>query len=48
MAAVMVRIYFVQNWVFFVIVIGIAIIEWIVSWRNYYVIKNGDRNAMGY
>ena len=48
MAAVMVRIYFVQNWVFFVTGIGIAIIEWIVSWRNYYVIKNGDRNAMGY
>lgn len=48
MAAVMMLAYFVQSWSFFVIVIGVAIVEWIISWRGYYAIKNGDHNEMGY
>lgn len=40
--------YSLNSWLFFALVLGTAIIEWIVNWRCYYIVKNADRNEMGY
>lgn len=40
--------YWKNMWLFISVVILAAVIEWIISWQNYYVAKNGDKNDMGY
>ena len=40
--------FLLSDWFFFASVLGLALLEWAISWRNYYVFKNADRNHMGY
>lgn len=48
MTMLMVIIYSLNSWLFFALIVGTAIVEWLVNWSCYYVVKNADRNEMGY